>query len=78
MNVTDSLLDGILRDMGVDVDKRKPPHWIQKYYQSQSIFGGKVANGYMCSRCGKKSWSKKKVCDGCNSVMEELKGGEGK
>lgn len=76
MNVTDSLLNGILRDMGVDVDKKKPPHWITKYYQSKVVIGAKCEDGYMCSRCGKHSWSKTEICDGCDSVMVDLKGGE--
>jgi len=75
MNITNAFIDGILRDMGVDVDKRKPPHWMPKYYHSKVFLGEKYDDGYMCSRCGKHSWAKKKVCDGCNSVMEEEKGG---
>ena len=71
MKLSDSYVKGLLRDMGVDVDKKKPPHWITQYYQS-SIFGGKYKDGYMCSRCGKKSYSKKKVCDGCNTVMTNV------
>ena len=69
MEVTDALIKRILRDMGVDVDKTKPPHWITQYYHSKSLFGGKCKDGYMCSRCGKHSYSKKETCDGCNSVM---------
>ena len=70
MQVTDELVNGVLRDMGVDVDKKKPPHWIQDYY----IFkadpnGAKQPDGFICSRCGKKSWGKKEACDGCGSVM---------
>ena len=75
MTVTDNLVRGILKDMGVDVDNKKPPHWITQYYHSQSIYGGKHEDGYMCSRCGKHSWSKKEICDGCNSVMTNWKGG---
>lgn len=73
MKLSDGYVNGILRDMGVDVDKKKPPHWITKYYHSKSIFGGKVGDGYMCSRCGKHSWVMKDVCDGCNSVMTGVK-----
>jgi hypothetical protein len=72
MKLSDLYVNGILRDMGVDVDKKKPPHWITQYYHSKSIFGGKVNDGYMCSRCGKKSYSKKKVCDGCGCVMTNV------
>lgn len=67
----DALVNSILREMGVDVDKKKPPHWIQKYYKSKSIFGGEYEDGYICSRCGKHSWTKKEKCDGCDSVITE-------
>jgi hypothetical protein len=70
--LTDDKLNDILRSMGVDVDKKKSPHWITQYYHSKSIFGGKYENGYICSQCGKHSWVKKDVCDGCNSVMTKL------
>lgn len=66
---TDAYVNEILRGMGVDVDKKKPPHWIQDYYTSR--VHGKVKNGYICSRCGKHSSSKKDVCDGCNSIMKK-------
>ena len=73
INITDAFINDILRKMGVDIDKKKPPHWITKYYHSKSIFGGKYEDGYMCSRCGKHSWNKKDVCDGCNSIMTNIK-----
>ena len=70
MQVTDELVNGVLRDMGVDVDKKKPPHWIQDYYIFKSDpNGAKQPDGFICSRCGKKSWGKKEACDGCGSVM---------
>jgi hypothetical protein len=73
ININDAFINDILRKMGVDIDKKKPPHWITKYYHSKSIFGGKYEDGYMCSRCGKHSWNKKDVCDGCNSIMTNMK-----
>ena len=73
INITDAFINDILRKMGVDIDKKKPPQWITKYYHSKSIFGGKYEDGYMCSRCGKHSWNKKDVCDGCNSIMTNMK-----
>lgn len=71
--ITDTVLNDILRDIGVDVSKRTTAHWIQDYYKSKSIFGGKYEDGYICSCCGKKSWVKKYVCDGCNSLMTNVR-----
>ena len=65
-----ALIEKVLRNMGVDVDKKRPPHWITKYYHSN--LGGKYKDGFICSRCGKHSWSKKNVCDGCNSIMQGM------
>lgn len=50
----------VLKKMGVDPSKQ--PHWMPEYYRGR-------ADGYLCSYCGKKSWSKKEKCDGCNSIM---------
>lgn len=63
---TDVYVNEILKGMGVDVDKKKPPHWIPQLYRG-------YVDGYICSRCGKHSWSKKDVCDGCNSIMNNRK-----
>ena len=69
MELTDSLIDGILRDMGVEPSK--PARWKPYYYISKAAppIGGKRQDGWFCSRCGKHSWTKGKVCDGCNSQM---------
>lgn len=72
MRVIDAMLNDVLKSMGVDVNGKQPPHWITQYYHSKSIFGEKHEDGYICSRCGKHSWNKKKSCDGCNSIMEEI------
>ena len=72
MKVNDALVNDILRGMGVDVDGKKPPHWIKHYYHSKMFPTEKYKDGYICSRCGKHSWSKKDVCDGCNSIMTNL------
>lgn len=52
--------------------------WIQDYYDSQTLIDGKIfkskyEDGYICSRCGKKSWVNKNICDGCKSVMTNAK-----
>ena len=72
MEVNDALVNDILRGMGVDIDGKEPPHWITSYYHSKRFPGAKYKVGYICSRCGKHSWSKKDVCDGCNSIMINL------
>lgn len=69
MYVTDELVNNVLISMGVDVNKKKPPHWIQHWYVSKGVVESKTPNGFICSRCGKQSWSKKEICDGCSSVM---------
>ena len=50
---------------------KKPPHWVQDYYISKANppVGGKYPDGFICSCCLKKSYSKKESCDGCGSVM---------
>lgn len=65
MIVIDKILNDVLKSMGVDVNGKQPPHWIPQYYDT-------FVYAYMCSRCGKHSWSKNKSCDGCNSIMEEI------
>ena len=74
MKVTDSFVNGILKDMGVNPNQ--PPHWIQQYYISKADppIGGKTPDGYMCSFCGRKSYSKLNKCDACNSIMVEWSG----
>lgn len=42
--------------------------WIPHYY----IFKGngeKMRDGWRCSVCGKHSYSRKEICDGCNTTM---------
>ena len=69
MYVIDELVNDVLISMGVDVDKKKPPHWIQDWYVSKGVVKSKTPDGFICSRCGKKSWSKNESCDACDSVM---------
>lgn len=72
MNLSDEYINGLLREMGVDVDCKKPPHWVEQY--SKSIIGdAKYGDGYMCSRCGKHSYARTETCSGCNSVMTNSK-----
>lgn len=71
--ISDVYVNDILRSMGVDVDKKKPPYWVQCYHKSKSIFGGKYEDGYMCSRCGKKVYAKEDVCPACNCTMTNVK-----
>lgn len=61
----DVALNRVLKRMGVD--KSKAPHWMPQIRKTAGGFS--VKDGYLCSYCGKKSWSKKEKCDGCNSVM---------
>ncbi len=75
MIVTDGFIDSILREMGVDVDKKKPPQWLKHYHKSNAGF--KYENGYICSWCGKHSHYKKETCDGCKSFMTSAKAKEG-
>ena len=65
MKVTDSFVNGILKEMGCEPEK--PARWKPHYYISR-IFGRRE-DGWICSKCGKHSYVKRSVCDGCNSQM---------
>ena len=67
----DAMLEDVLKNLGVD--ENAPPRWIPQYYESKSGLGGKVSDGYICSRCGKHSHWKAESCDGCGAIMEETK-----
>lgn len=78
MKPTGNVMDRVINDIGGKPSR--PAKWKQHYYISQAAppIGGKREDGWVCSYCGKHSWTKKKVCDGCNSYMtdkiiEELK-----
>lgn len=71
IKITDAMVDSILRDMGVDLDNKNPPYWKTRYRTDKC--GYKHEEGYICSRCGKYSYYKKEKCDGCDSVMRNLK-----
>lgn len=64
MDDIDEIVAKVMKEMGCD--PTKPPHWVQQLRNSAF---GKVHDGYVCSYCGKHSWTKKEMCDGCNSVM---------
>lgn len=69
----DALISGILQGMGVDPSK--PPHWktyIHKVIdQTTREIVHEIKDGYICSYCGKHSYSQKDKCDGCNSIMKK-------
>lgn len=72
MRVSDGMTSEILRSMGVDVDGKQPSYWITNYYHSKMFLDEKYEDGFLCSRCGRHSWSKKKICDGCGAIMENI------
>ena len=79
MSDLDSLICRALKEMGVEPNK--PARWKPCYHisKARTPIGGKRPDGWMCSRCGKYSCVRKKVCDGCNSEMpiaDALKGGK--
>ncbi len=45
--------------------------WKQHYYTSAAPMGGKYEDGWICSCCGKHSYVRKEICDGCDSIMYE-------
>ena len=74
MDDIDAIVNSVLREMGCD--PKKKPHWVEHICKKIDRTTGEVfrmlPDGYVCSRCGKHSWSKKEKCDGCNSVMWEV------
>ena len=71
MTVTDSLIAGILKEMGVEPNK--PARWKTRIHKCIDQRTGEVyremKDGYMCSKCGKHSYYKASVCEGCGSPM---------
>lgn len=63
MEITNSFIDSILRNMGVDVDCKDPPHWIPIYFDDKCEETERLIYQYMCSRCGKVSHTDAKPCD---------------
>lgn len=64
MDDIDAIVERVLKEMGCDTTK--PPYWIPRMYKSVA---GNHPFGYICSHCGKHSWSKRTECDGCGAVM---------
>lgn len=75
MDNIDSIIKTVCKNMGVD--RTKPPHWMPNVDIVRDQTTGQVVReykrGYLCSYCGIHSWSRKQKCDGCNSVMQEVK-----
>ena len=67
MDRVDVIVASVMREMGCDPSS--PVHWVSQEYCS--VVGNKVPHGYVCSRCGKHSWSKRRSCDGCGSTIKE-------
>ena len=42
--------------------------WRPHYYIFENT-GEKMQEGWHCSACGKNSYSRKEICDGCNTTM---------
>jgi hypothetical protein len=53
------------------LDKSRPPIWEPYYYD-----GSDFRDGWTCSCCGKHSLLKKEICDGCDSIMNNVEHGE--
>lgn len=74
-------LQTVIKEKDAEIERLLNPTtalWIQDYYDSQTLIDGKIfkskyEDGYICSRCGKKSWVNKDICDGCKSVMTNAK-----
>lgn len=71
MTITDAMINGIVKEMGVEPNK--PARWKTHIHKCIDQTTGEVyrtmEDGYFCSKCGKYSYYKKSVCDGCNSQM---------
>ena len=62
------LLEAILNAPVEDVVKIENMKWKPHYYIFNAT-GEKMRDGWHCSVCGKHSYSRKKICDGCNTTM---------
>ena len=67
----EDLINDVLRQMGVN--SKKPAQWIPNIDRLVDESTGEIFReyhrGYICSYCGKHSWSKKEKCDGCGNIM---------
>ena len=68
----DKLVTEVMNEMGVEPNK--PARWKVHIHncidQSTGEVYRKMEDGYVCSKCGKHSCSKKSICDGCGSTMQ--------
>lgn len=62
------LLEAILNAPVEDVVKIENSKWKPHYYIFNAT-GEKMRDGWYCSVCGKHSYSRKEICDGCNTTM---------
>lgn len=69
MDIIDSIANACLKEMGCEPDK--PARWLPHYYFSKAKppIGGKRQDGWICSHCGKHSYWRASICDGCKSKM---------
>ena len=71
MSDIDGIVADVLKEMGIEPNK--PARWKTHIHncidQSTGKVYRKMEDGYICSKCGKHSYSKKAVCDGCGSQM---------
>ena len=51
-----------------NVAEIKNMKWKPHYYIFNAT-GEKMRDGWHCSVCGKHSYSRKEICDGCNTTM---------
>ena len=67
----ESLIANVLREMGVEPDKpaKWKPHIHKVINQTTREVIETMQDGYICSKCGKYSWTKRNLCDGCGSQM---------
>lgn len=79
MKVSESYIDNVLKEMGVNPNE--PPHWkvhIHKVIdQSTGEVVDEIKDGYFCSYCGKHSYYQPEKCVGCDSTMQKVRDNDG-
>ena len=63
----DAIIDYLNKVPTADVAELKNMKWRPHYYIFKN--GEKMRQGWVCFVCGKHSWTRKEVCDGCNTTM---------
>ena len=75
MNISDAYINSILKEMGVNT--KEPPHWLPHIHKvidmTTKELVDEIPNGYICSYCGKHSYSQVEKCSGCKSTMQRSK-----